>query len=209
MVGWLWGRQAPSSLLEPLEQGPGEVASSWPSPQHWLITTALESRAKPCTIIPRDISMFHFSHSEESHFSELYLFRTKMTRNCEFTVPESLTRQNPAFQEFLLWKEIKPSKFCTGALTTLGLLLPPPTLFLRLIELTLTGYSTDQAQTGCIWVSGWRHHRNGREEMAYLSLLVSMDALFLISLQYYISFVNYEIASLLLQIHITCRQSCC
>lgn len=51
---------------------------------------------------PRDISMFHFSNQEESHFSEPYLFRTKMTRNCEFTVPESLTLQNPAFQEFLL-----------------------------------------------------------------------------------------------------------
>lgn len=45
--------------------------------------------------------------------------------------------------------------------------------------------------------------------MAYLTLLVSMYAMLLISLQYYISFVNYEITSLLLKIHITCRQSCC
>lgn len=136
MVSWLWGPQTPSSLLKPLEQVPGEGASSWPS--HWPITTVLESRAKLCTI-PRNISMFNFSNEEESHFSELYLFRTKMTRNREFTVPESLTLQNPAFQEFLLWKEIKPSKFCTGALTTWGLLLPSLHSVLEDTELTLTG----------------------------------------------------------------------
>lgn len=50
---------------------------------------------------------------------------------------------------------------------------------------------------------------NDPEGMIYLTLLICLNALLLISLQYYASFVSYEIISLLLEIHITCRQSCC
>lgn len=50
---------------------------------------------------------------------------------------------------------------------------------------------------------------NDPEEMIYLILLICSNALLLISLQYYASSVSYEIISLLLQIHITRRQSCC
>ena len=49
---------------------------------------------------------------------------------------------------------------------------------------------------------------NDPEEMVYLILFICLYALLIFS-QYYISFVNYEIISLLLEIHIAFRQSSC
>lgn len=49
---------------------------------------------------------------------------------------------------------------------------------------------------------------NDPEEMVYLILFICLYALLMFS-QYYISFVNYKIISLLLEIHIACKQSCC
>lgn len=50
---------------------------------------------------------------------------------------------------------------------------------------------------------------NSHEEVDYLTPLVSRHTLLLIALQYYTALVNCEIAPLLLEIHITCRQHCC
>ena len=151
-------------------------------------------------------------NQEDSHFSALYLSFLKRQEDMN-AQSDSSTLQNLTFPKFLLCREIKLIRFSPKALVTLSVLLPFLHSILednKSLEHSILEHLHEPGMVLSALPRLFASSRidNDPEEMVYLILFICLYALLIFS-QYYISFVNYEIISLLLEIHTAWRQSCC